>query len=75
MSCIFLAKKKLIYFKIYIYTILYILYMCTYRSFSTAVDKGLRKNNNNKKRQTNWKILTRWSGSTEYETEKVKQTK
>ena len=44
----FLGKQKLIYLK-YIYTILYILYMHTYRSFSTTVDKGLRKNTNNKK--------------------------
>ena len=32
-----------------LYIFIYIKYMCVYKSFSTALDKGLRKNNNNKK--------------------------
>ena len=49
----------------------YTCYTYTYKSFFTMLDKGLRKNNNNKKRWRNWK--TNWNRNTEYEIEKVKQ--
>ena len=42
----FLARQKFMFSKIYILYILYIyIYLCVYKSFSTMLDKGLRKNN------------------------------
>ena len=40
-----------------------------YKSFSTTLDKGLRK----KKREIGKQ--TKWNGSTEYEIEKMEQTR
>ena len=49
-----------------------------YKSFSTTLDKGLRKNLEKKGKDGevgNWRTQTKWNGSTEYEIEKVKQTR
>ena len=54
------------------------LYIFMYKSFSTTLDKGLRKNIKKKKeeKRKDGEIGEhKWNGSTEYETEKVKQTR
>ena len=50
--------------------------MHMYKCFSTTFDKGLRKNNNQKKKKTDGEIgkQTKCNGRTEYKIEKVKQS-
>ena len=70
----FLVRQKFIKnSKIYI---LYI-FVLVYKSFSATLDKGLRKNIKRKKKVEEMEKLknTKWNESTEYESEKVKQTK
>ena len=69
MSIIFLVRQKFIRFLKYIfYTYIYV-----YKSFSTALDKCLRKTS------TKWRDGEigehKWKGITEYEIEKVEQTR
>ena len=52
----FLARQNFIDFLVYISYYTYYLYVCVcvYKSFSTTLDEGQRKNTN-KKRHKNWK--------------------
>ena len=51
------------------------IYIYVYKSFSTTLDEGLRKNTLKKRRDGENEKQTKWNGSTEYEIEKVKQTR
>ena len=54
----------------------YTCYTYIYKSFFTMLDKGLRKNNNNNnKKETEIGKQTEWNRNTEYEIEKVKETR
>ena len=49
------------------------MYIYVYKSFSTKLDRGLRKKFKKKDGETGKQ--TNWNQSTEYEIEKVRQTK
>ena len=68
----FLVRQKSISFLKYIYYAYYF-YIYVYKSVSTMLDKGLRKHK--KKREGEIEKQTKWNGSTEYDIEKVKQTR
>ena len=55
---------------------MHIFYVYVYKSFSTRLDKVLRKNIKRKKRERDGEIgkQAKWNGNTGYEVEKVKQT-
>jgi len=72
-KCHKFLRQKFMFSKIYI---LYILCICIQKLFYYACNKGLRKNIKKKKRKSGEiEKQTKWNGSTEYEIEKVKQTR
>ena len=66
-----LVRQKFISFLEYI---LYISCICMYTKAFTLCLINTWEDIQKKKRWRNWKTLTKWNGSTEYEIEKVKQT-
>ena len=54
---------------------IYIIFAYMYTSVSTMLEKGLRKNILKKRRDGEIGKQTKWSGTTEYKIEKVKQTR